>query len=150
LTCQAAASCAFLRSNPRSVRPVIENFSLDQLELAGAAAPHTAFIRQADAGTKSCAQQVFAFVACEFERRVGDLHLALRRLPDAAAVAAPAQTGSLPSAPAPQASTFGRTPDLPGPTEIKPVAPPVRRTPAPTPAAPKQFNLLDSSPAGSR
>ncbi len=83
-------------------------------------------------------------------RRLETATEALRRLPDAAAVAAPAQTGSLPSAPAPQASTFGRAPDLPGPTEIKPMAPPVRRTPAPTPAAPKQFNLLDSSPAGSR
>jgi large subunit ribosomal protein L24 len=81
-------------------------------------------------------------------RRVEAAAEALRRLPDPAA-AAPAQTGTLPSAPAPQASTSGRAPDLPGPIDIKPVAPPVRRAPPPA-APPKPFNLMESLPAGGR
>jgi hypothetical protein len=81
-------------------------------------------------------------------RRLEAAAEALRRLPDAAA-AVPPQTGALPSAPAPQAFTSGRAPDLPGPIDIKPVAPPVRRTP-PTPAPPKPFNLMESFPAGTR
>jgi hypothetical protein len=71
---------------------------------------------------------------------------ALRRLPDA--TTAPPQAGTLPPAQAPQASSTGRAPDLPGPTDSKPVAPPVRR--APPSAQPKAFNLMESAPAGGR
>jgi hypothetical protein len=71
---------------------------------------------------------------------------ALRRLPDA--TTAPPQVGTLPPAQAPQASSTGRAPDLPTPTDSKPVAPPVRR--APPSAQPKAFNLMESAPAGSR
>jgi uncharacterized protein involved in outer membrane biogenesis len=71
---------------------------------------------------------------------------ALRRVPDA--TTAPPQAGTLPPAQAPQASSTGRAPDLPGPTDSKPVAPPVRR--APPSAQPKAFNLMESAPAGSR
>jgi uncharacterized protein involved in outer membrane biogenesis len=69
---------------------------------------------------------------------------ALRRLPDA--TTAPPQTGTLPPAQA-----TGRAPDLPGPTDSKPVAPPVRRAPPPpTSAQPKPLNLMESAPASSR
>ena len=85
----------------------------------------------------------------EKERRLETAAEAMRRLPDAAA-AAPPQTGVLPPAPVPQASTAGRAPDLPSPTEIKPVTPPVRRAPPPTSAPPKPFNLMEFFPTGPR
>jgi hypothetical protein len=75
---------------------------------------------------------------------------ALRRVPDAAAATAPPLTGSVqsPSAPPP---TLGRAPDLPPPTEIKPITPPVRRSGPPTVAPPpvtRPFTLFDFQTGG--
>ena len=81
------------------------------------------------------------------QRRLEAAAEALRRVPDAAAAAGPPQTGSLQPAPSAQA----RAPDLPTATEIKPIAPPIRRPPPPAAApAPKPFNLLEFFPGAGR
>jgi hypothetical protein len=73
------------------------------------------------------------------QRRLEAAAEALRRVPDAAGATAPPQTGSL--------STSGRAADLPPPTEIKPVTPPVRRSPPPVA---RPFNLLENFQSGTR
>src|SRR5262249_33158326 len=77
---------------------------------------------------------------------------ALRRLPDTATVAPP-QTGTLPTAPAPQSSTATRAADLPSPTDSKSVAPSTRPAPPlvpPPPEQPNPLNRLKPLPPGTR
>jgi hypothetical protein len=85
------------------------------------------------------------------QRRMEAAAEAPRRLPDAAG-AAPPLTGSLQPAPSAQASSLGRAPDLPAPTEIvKP--PPARRQPPPAVAPPpviRPFNFMESFQPGGR
>jgi uncharacterized protein involved in outer membrane biogenesis len=78
---------------------------------------------------------------------------ALRRVPDAAGAAAPPLTGSV-QTPSAQASTSGRAPDLPPAAEVKPAAPPVRRTAPPVAQPPVTrpftFSLPDFFQSGGR